>query len=157
MMNMREFKGYRQYYGAIRTLFNKGMSESEIPAVPRRNRLHTAVLVVFIILVVMAVFHGCAYSETIEGHSINTWAEAIHHAEGNDNYGILAHYKHTTYKQACINTIRHKHSNWVREGQHGAFLSYLGAKYCPIGCNNDNGTNRYWIDNVKYWLNRLES
>ena len=106
-------------------------------------------------LVLMVVFCRVSHAETIEGYDINTWAEAIHHAEGNDNYGILAHYKHTTYKQACINTIRHKHRLWVKSGHPGTFVAFLGSKYCPVGCSNDNGTNQYWIDNVKYWLYRI--
>lgn len=122
---------------------------------------------IFVLIMMLACFMGKAHAYsfnqnvelnrniTIEGYSINTWAEAIHHAEGNDNYGILAHYKHTTYKQACINTIRHAHRLWIKEGRPDSFLYFLGKRYCPVGCSNDNGTNKFWIDNVRYWLWRL--
>ena len=106
-------------------------------------------------LVLMVVFCRVSHAETIEGYDINTWAEAIHHAEGNDNYGILAHYKHTTYKQACINTIRHIHRLWVSQGKPVAFMVYLGHIYCPVGAGNDPmGLNVNWQRNVAYWLER---
>ena len=131
-------------------------NEPEIDTYHPKNPLLPIAGAVLVFLVVMWLVTGCARAETIEGYSINTWAEAIHHAEGNDNYGILAHYKHTSYKQACINTIRHKHSLWVKQGKPGAFLTFLGGLYCPVGADNDNGTNKYWIDNVKYWLYRIK-
>src|SRR5690242_6485883 len=80
--------------------------------------------------------HKIAYGyEIIEGHTTDQWANAIRHAEGNSNYGILAHYKHTTYRQACINTVRHKYRQWCNIGHPGGFLGYLASKYAPIGCN----------------------
>ena len=57
----------------------------------------------------------------------NTWnsftneqiANAIYKAEGgaktNYPYGILAHYKHTTPRQACINTINHAWVDFERQ------------------------------------------
>jgi hypothetical protein len=80
-------------------------------------------------------------------------ANAIYKAENSKAhpYGILAHYKHTTPRTACLNTIRHARRDWNGQGD---FISFLGHRYCPVGCNNDNGTNRYWIKNVKYFLER---
>ena len=80
-------------------------------------------------------------------------ADAIYKAEGGSKashaYGILAHYKTTTPRQACINTIEHARRDW--DGQ-GNFISFLGSRYCPVGCDNDNGTNQYWIGNVNQIL-----
>lgn len=113
------------------------------------------------IIMTMILLSSCnrvAYAQynTMEGHSINTWADAIHKAEGNDNYGILQHYKHTSYREACINTIKHKYQQWLKAGSPSTYLHFLAVRYCPVGCWNDNGTNKYWEDNVKYWLYRLE-
>ena len=105
-------------------------------------------------LFLMVVCCRSCHAETIEGYSINTWAEAIHHAEGNDNYGILAHYKHTSYRQACKNTVKHAYAQWLRNGRKCPFLQSLQQKYCPIGSNTDNGTCKYWEFNVNYWLIR---
>ncbi len=79
--------------------------------------------------------------------------EAIHKAEGNDNYGILAHYKHTSYRQACLNTIRHSRQRYVATHQKGDFIVFLSQTYCPIGASNDpRGLNKNWVKNVKYFL-----
>lgn len=80
-------------------------------------------------------------------------ANAIYKAEGGSNtrhpYGILAKYKHTTPRQACINTIKNQ---WKRHNAHSCgkdYMTCLRDRYCPIGCDNDNGTNRFWLKNVK--------
>jgi len=84
-------------------------------------------------------------------------ADAIYLAEGgsktNHPYGILAKYKTTTPRQACINTIRHAKRDWSGEGD---FISFLGSRYCPVGCDNDNGTNKFWVKNVKYFLTKKQ-
>lgn len=92
---------------------------------------------------------------SIEGYTPVQWCEAIRKAEGNDNYGILAHYKNTSYRQACINTVIHKHKQWLKGGKRGSFLGYLSVRYAPIGANNDpDGLNINWKHNVRYWLER---
>jgi hypothetical protein len=85
-------------------------------------------------------------------------ANAIYMAEGGAKtahpYGILAHYKHTTPRQACINTIRHALRDWNGEGD---FLLFLSRRYAPIGANNDpKGLNRNWLKNVRYYLARAK-
>ncbi len=117
-------------------------------------------LIGFILVLALILFSGCAQaSESIDGYSIDQWANAIYKAEGGAKtahpYGILAHYSHTTPRSACKNTIRHKYSLWLSEGRHGTFLAYLGGKYCPVGATNDpNNLNINWTRNVFYWLRR---
>lgn len=88
-------------------------------------------------------------------HSDDEIASAIYLAEGGAKtkhpYGILKKYKTTTARQACINTIRHARRDWNGRGD---FISFLGSRYCPVGCNNDDGKNIFWISNVKYFLAR---
>lgn len=116
--------------------------------------LYIGAIVVLTVLCVM-VMVGCVYADdTVEGYTTDQWADSIRHAEGNSNYGILAHYKHTTYRQACINTVIHKHRTWVAEGRRGKFVHYLAGKYAPVGSDTDVGTNRYWEGNVQYWLKK---
>ena len=84
-------------------------------------------------------------------------ADAIYKAEGgaktNHPYGILAKYKTTTPRQACLNTIKHKYKDWINQGAHGDFIEYLGSKYAPVGAANDpTGLNKNWVKNVKYFL-----
>jgi len=83
-------------------------------------------------------------------------ADAIYFAEGgaktNHPYGILAHYKSTTPRQACINTIRHARKDFDGNGD---FLLFLQKRYCPIGAKNDpRGLNVNWLKNVKYYLKK---
>jgi hypothetical protein len=79
-------------------------------------------------------------------------ANAIYKAEGSKShpYGILTHYKHTTPRQACLNTIAHARRDWNGKGD---FLLFLQRRYAPIGAKNDpKGLNKNWLKNVKYWL-----
>jgi len=86
----------------------------------------------------------------------NRLADAIRKAEGNANYGILAHYEHTSYRQACINTCKHKYAQWLANSENKGFLEYLSSKYCPVGASNDpTGLNRNWLRNVRYFYERL--
>ena len=78
-------------------------------------------------------------------------ANAIYRAENSKAhpYGILAHYKKTTPRQACINTIKHARKDFKQ----GDFIVFLGARYCPVGAANDpRGLNKNWVNNVKAFL-----
>jgi hypothetical protein len=93
------------------------------------------------------------YSVVAQAWTNDQIANAIYLAEGGAKtahpYGILTKYKVTTPRQACINTIAHAKRDWNGKGD---FISFLGNRYCPVGCDNDNGTNQYWIKNVHYFL-----
>jgi len=89
-----------------------------------------------------------------ESIDVNRLANAIYKAENSKAhpYGILAHYKHTTLRQACINTINHALKDWNEQGD---FIAFLGSRYCPVGAKNDpRGLNRNWIKNVHYYYER---
>lgn len=79
-------------------------------------------------------------------------ADAIYKAENSTAhpYGIMVKYKHTTPRQACINTCKHKWRDWVEQGSRGDYLEYLASKYAPIGVANDKAynLNRHWLSNV---------
>jgi hypothetical protein len=77
------------------------------------------------------------------GFSNANIANAIFKAENSKAhlYGIMAHYKHTSPRQACINTIEHAKRDW--DGRED-FITFLGSRYCP---NDPN-----WVKNVKYFL-----
>lgn len=89
----------------------------------------------------------------------NALADAIRRAEGNSNYGILTHYKHTSYRQACINTCKHAWRDYLAlvgkapqikgKGHRNDYLAFLANRYCPIGADNDpTGLNVNWLGNV---------
>ena len=86
-----------------------------------------------------------------EGINVGKLATAIYYAENSKihPYGILAHYKTTTPRQACINTINHALRDWNGQGD---FILFLSKRYAPIGANNDpKGLNRFWVKNVRYY------
>ena len=98
------------------------------------------------------LFASCARAE----YSNEAIADAIYLAEGgaktNHPYGILAHYKTTTPRQACLNTIAHAKRDWNGKGD---FIEFLGSRYCPVGAKNDpTNLNKNWVKNVKRLLER---
>ena len=101
-----------------------------------------------------------AFAESLAGYDVDRLANSIYKAEGGTKtkhpYGILAKYKTTTPRQACINTIRSKYKEWVNLGSYGDFLTYLASRYCPIGAKNDpTGLNKNWLKNVRYFYNNV--
>ena len=81
-------------------------------------------------------------------------ADAIFKAEHSKShpYGILAHYKHTSPRQACLNTIAHAKRDWNGKGD---FIEFLQKRYAPIGVANDpKGLNANWAKNVKFFLRK---
>lgn len=111
-----------------------------------------------IILLIAMLLSGCerlGYTATLD-----QWADAIGHAENSRShpYGIMVRYRHTTPRQACMNTVRHQYRLWVymrSTGYPGAFLPYLASVYAPIGSGNDpTGLNRNWTRNVLWYLRR---
>lgn len=96
------------------------------------------------------------YASTVEV-SPERLADAIFHAENSKThpYGILAHYKHTTPRQACINTINSAKRRFDKQTKEKDFIHFLSLTYCPIGASNDPlGLNVNWERNVKYFLDR---
>jgi hypothetical protein len=112
----------------------------------------------FAVLVMLAVIVGvfsCAMTPArAEEYTNDQIANAIFKAENSKShpYGIMQHYKHTTPRQACINTIRHARRDWNGEGD---FIAYLQKRYAPLGVKNDpRGLNKNWLKNVRYYLAR---
>ena len=97
---------------------------------------------------------GCAYSYTIDDYV--TAIGKAEHSKAHP-YGIMVKYRSTSPKQACFNTVAHKHRLWLalvaKKGVEMPFLTYLANHYAPIGAENDpNGLNRNWERNVNWFL-----
>lgn len=77
---------------------------------------------------------------------INGLADSIYKAEGGTHtshpYGIMVRYKHTTPRQACINTIKTNLRHW---NHIGCFIDYMAPRYCMDGTDN-------WRHNVSYFM-----
>ena len=87
---------------------------------------------------------------------------AIRYAENGGpgkEYGIIHRRVKPTYRSQagwCAATVQKNWDRWREEGSKGEFIDYLGAKYAPIGVDNDpNGLNQNWIKNVKFYVNKL--
>lgn len=80
----------------------------------------------------------------------NRLLKAIWALEGGNRtkwpYGIKVRYKTTSPRQACLNTIRHKHADWVSAGSRGDFRDYLADRYCPA--KGDPQGNANWHKNI---------
>lgn len=129
-----------------------GKKKSEQDYIPQVKAQRLKLFWVFLFL-----FIGIS-SQALGGFSIdaNKLADAIFKAEGGYTtkhpYGILVVYKHTSPRQACINTINHALKDWNGQGD---FIEFLGSRYCPIGAKNDpTGLNKNWVKNVRYFYEK---
>ena len=85
-------------------------------------------------------------------------ADAIFEAEGGFNatylYGIRSvHYSDIDEaRKICLNTIHNNRIRFKNQNRYTDYLCFLASRYCPIGADNDTGTNKYWLKNVRYFL-----
>lgn len=126
--------------------------EKELREAKARMRIYKYLVIAVAVLCAVLVF--CVWSARAEEIDVEKLATAIYHAENSTShpYGILAHYKHTTLRQACINTINHALKDWDGKGD---FISFLQKRYAPLNATNDpQGLNRNWTKNVHYFYGR---
>jgi hypothetical protein len=119
---------------------------------------NNTVVIVAAILLALIVSMVVTRNVKAEEYTNDEIADAIYLAEGGAKishpYGILAHYKTTTPRQACLNTIAHARKDWNGQGD---FIAFLGSRYCPVGSKNDpKGLNKNWVKNVNYFLGRTK-
>ena len=88
---------------------------------------------------------------------------AIRYAENGGKgkeYGILHPRVKPTYRSQagwCAATVQKHYDRWVKAGRKGEFVVSLGARYCPIGADNDpDNLNRHWIGNVKKFQRKFK-
>jgi hypothetical protein len=99
----------------------------------------------------------CTSSHAVD---VERLANAIYRAEGGKKAGYLYGIRSVDYdtpeeaRRICINSICNNYKRWYKAGQPGDFISFMGARYCPVGADNDNGSNQYWIRNVKYFYGK---
>lgn len=155
-MTLNEFKGCRQYYGAVRKLLRGNDVEITEPepfiAYDHKSGQAKWTAIWLGCVLVFCCFASCAHAATLD-----QWADAIGKAENSKShpYGIMVKYHHTSPRQACKNTVLHVYRKWLNFGHPGAFLPYLASVYAPLNASNDpTGLNRNWINNVTYFLTK---
>ena len=85
---------------------------------------------------------------------------AIFRAEGGYEATYLYGIRSVSYdtedeaRRICFNTVRNNRKRFSDYGykQYATYLEFLASRYCPINADNDNGTNKYWLRNVLYFL-----
>ena len=91
----------------------------------------------------------------LTGFTNNQIADAIYKAEGGSYtrhpYGIMQHYKTTTARQACINSIISAKARWVKAGSPGDFIAFMGLRYSPPAINPN------WVRLVHWFLNHSQN
>ena len=86
---------------------------------------------------------------------------AIFKAEGGYNATYLYGIKSVSYeteqeaRRICFNTVKNNRKRYKDYGykKYNTYLEFLASRYCPVDCDNDRGTNQYWLKNVKFFLN----
>lgn len=110
---------------------------------------------------ILAYFYfGFPDLEASEEYSDTQILWAIFRAEGGYNaqyyFGIrsIPYKDFEDAKRICLRTIQNNRKRYVKYGykKYPDYLSFLASRYCPIGCDNDKGTNRFWLKNVRYFL-----
>lgn len=115
----------------------------------------------FVILAILLIITSIARCEEWTDEQI---VNAIYLAEGGEKaqylYGIRS-VKYDSPEEArkiCFNTVRNNRKRYADYGhkKYDTYLEFLASRYCPIGCDNDRGTNKYWLKNVRYFLSTAE-
>lgn len=55
-------------------------------------------------------------------------------------------------KQICLNSVKNGRKRWIKANKPCDLIEYISRRYCPINAPDDNGTNKHWSKNVKYFL-----
>jgi len=124
----------------------------------KRPLLLFAPLTFLLTLLVLGFGFSVAWAGNIP-YTNDQLANAIYRAEGGAKtrhpYGIFPHYKHTTPRQACLNTIKSAQRRFAKQTKEKDFVHFLSLTYCPIGASNDpKGLNKNWVRLVNYFLTK---
>jgi hypothetical protein len=110
-------------------------------------------------VIILLILIGTARAQIVTPAYTDTQiVNAIYKAEGGAKatyaYGIRS-VKYSTVAEArriCFNTVRNNRKRFAKQSKYTDFIDFLASRYCPVGCVNDRGTNKYWVKNVRYFL-----
>lgn len=114
-----------------------------------------ALLITGLLLGVSVCFASICHAYTDE-QIVN----AIYKAEGGKKaqyaYGIrsVSYKDEAEARKICFNTVRNNRTRFTNQSKYTDYLEFLASRYCPVGCDNDRGTNKYWLKNVRYFLTK---
>ena len=55
-------------------------------------------------------------------------------------------------RKICYNTVVNSFTRWQADGSQGDFLETLSRRYAPVNSDTDNGTNKFWLENLNFYL-----
>jgi len=105
-------------------------------------------------LILVCFFLGTARAEYSDEQIVNAIYKAEGGAKATYAYGIRS-VKYSSKEEArriCFNTVRNNKKRFAKQTKYTDFIEFLGSRYCPVGCDNDRGTNKYWVKNVRNFL-----
>ncbi len=104
--------------------------------------LSASILFICMLCVLFLMICSC---QVAHAYSPDYIANAIYKTENSKShpYGIMVHYKHTSPRTACLNTIKHRLAKWDGKGD---FIVFLGKTYSPPAINPN------WVRLVKHFL-----
>lgn len=112
----------------------------------------------FLILIYGYLF--CVWTGKAAQYTDTQIVTAIYKAEGGAKATYLYGIRSVKYKdeaearKICFNTIKNNRVRFTKQTKYSDFIEFLGSRYCPVNCDNDRGTNKYWTKNVRYFLNK---
>ncbi len=102
-----------------------------------------------------------------KGHySDESIVNAIYRAEGGSKaqylYGIRSvHYDSPEEaRKICLNTVRNNRKRYAKYGykKYDTYLEFLASRYCPVKGKDltsaEKRLNKYWLKNVKFFLEK---
>lgn len=112
---------------------------------------------IIVMIVILVVWIKLARANEYTDEQI---VNAIYHAEGGAKavfaYGIrsVPYRDISEARRLCFNTVRNNRKRYAEYGykKYKTYLEFLASKYCPVGCDNDRGTNKFWLRNVRFYL-----
>lgn len=111
---------------------------------------------IILILIITLFAWALVYAEDIN-YTDEEIVNAIFKAEGGYKttylYGIVSvpYSNEAEARRVCFNTVRNNRARFAKQTKHKDYLDFLASRYCPVG-DNDLGTNKYWLKNVRYFL-----
>ena len=116
-------------------------------------------------IVVFCLIIGIVANAGAEEYSNTEIVDAIWVIEGGTRaqyaYGIRSvKYKDLAEaRRICLRTVVNNRKRYADYGykQYADYLSFLASRYCPVGCGNDRGTNKFWLRNLRYQLAKARS
>ena len=134
--------------------------EEKITYIKERDVMKKAVFMAVAVFLTLAAPMTLFAETGVMPYPAEKIVDAIYLAEGAGKAQFLYGIRSISYdtpqeaRRYCKNTVLNQYK---RHQKHVCGLTYmecLARRYCPINCDNDTGTNQFWLKNVMYFLTK---